>query len=217
MPSVLSTKKLKLNQRELVLNAGFSFVEYDAITITNTPYTIPEKIDNVIITSQNGARAFLQIQDEGFKCYTVGKKTTALLADNGLKIEKTAQNAVELARFIVKNYKNEHFHYFCGNRRRDELPTILKEAQVSFEEVITYNTSLTTRSFDQGFDGILFYSPSGVEAFAKANTLEKTTAFCIGNTTATEARKHTNNVIVSNATTIESTIAKTVKTLAIRY
>ncbi|GGG13292.1 hypothetical protein GCM10011344_12450 [Dokdonia pacifica] len=216
---VLSTKKLKPNQRELLLNAGVSFVEYDAISIAPIDFEIPEEIENIIITSQNGAKFFinklktLPLLEEKAEAryFAVGEKTTALLEENNYKVAKTAQNGAELGHFIVKNHKNGHFTYFCGKQRRDELPTILKEAAILCNEIVTYETHLNEQSFIQKFDGILFYSPSAVSAFAKANKINK--AFCIGNTTATEARKYTDQVIVSNATTIESTIAKAVNTL----
>ncbi|MEP0266773.1 DUF559 domain-containing protein [Dokdonia sp.] len=213
---VLSTKKLKPNQRELLLNAGVSFVEYDAISIESIDFEIPKGLGNIIITSQNGANAFINsndLQEEkiGLMCFCVGNKTTALLEKNGLKVVKAAQNGEELGHFIAKNHQNEHFTYFCGNQRRDELPTILKEAGISCNEIVTYETHLNEQTFNQKFDGFLFYSPSGVSAFAKANTIS--TAFCIGETTATEVKKYTQNIVVSNATTIESTIAKAVNTL----
>lgn len=220
MKTILSTKKLLPNQRELLLNAGVSFVEYNAISITPVDFEIPVNTENIIITSQNGAKAFINkakelsfpIEEElEVKCFCVGEKTTALLEKNGYKVIQTAQNGEELAHFIVKNHKNKHFTYFCGEQRRDELPTILKKETILCNEIVTYQTHINEQSFNQKFDGILFYSPSGVTAFAKANAISQ--AFCIGETTATEARKHTSKVIVSNATTIESTIAKAVNTL----
>lgn len=221
MPSVLSTKKLLPNQRELLLNAGLSFVEYDAISIKEIPFKAEQPIKNGILSSQNGVAQILAQGLSIEQSFVVGKKTAALLTEKGLKVVEIAKNSTELAHFIAKNHKNEHFYYFCGNKRRDELPTILKETKVSFEEVITYETSLKIQSFDQNFDGVLFYSPSGVEAFAKANPQslplkeekEGCIAFCIGETTADEARKYTDNIIVSNATTIESTIARAVNYL----
>lgn len=217
---VLSTKKLLPNQRELLLNAGVSFVEYNAISITPVDFGIPDNTENIIITSQHGAKAFIEKSKElptsqgeelELKCFCVGEKTTALLEQHDHTVIKTAQNGKDLAHFIVKNHQNKNFTYFCGNQRRDELPIILKEADIICNETVTYQTHSNEQSFNQEFDGILFYSPSGVTAFAKANTISQ--AFCIGETTATEARKYTSKVIVSNATTIESTIAKAVNTL----
>nr|MBX2828949.1 uroporphyrinogen-III synthase [Flavobacteriaceae bacterium] len=67
--------------------------------------------------------------------------------------------------------------------------------------------------FDQKWDGILFFSPSGIKSFLSENTMGNAIAICIGETTASEAKKYTRNVIVANATRIESVIAKAVKTL----
>lgn len=217
--TVLSTKKLKANQRELLLNAGLQFVEYNAIYTREVAFTLSRKLKNVIITSQNAARALFNnlsiTQLEGIKsCFAVGAKTTSLLAKNGINVVKTARNGEELALYIVNDHIEESFTYFCGRERRDELPTLLAKNHVSFDEVVVYETHHNTQTFNQEFGGILFFSPSGVTAFAKAQTnnhFSKSIAFCIGNTTATTARLYFEKVVVSNATTVESTIAKTVK------
>jgi len=259
MPSVLSTKKLLLNQRELLLNAGVSFVEYDAINVTPVDFEIPNEAQNIIITSQNGAKAFLnnygqsepvedenaetlrQAQSDNMRFFIVGKKTTSLFLEKGLKVTKTAQNATELALFIAKSYKNEHFFYFCGNRRRDDLPTFLKLKGIRHNEIVVYKTDLNLEVLKQSFEAILFFSPSGVQSFIQANYPDKlikkprkvspkdsdkergsllwsgditdARAICIGMTTYQEANRHFYSCFVANSTTVESTIAKAVKTL----
>lgn len=216
MTSILSTKRLIINQQELLLNAGVSFVAYDAIDIKPISFTLSRKHKNIIVTSQNGARLFLEnlqkTQDNDIHLFCVGEKTTALLEKNDLKVVKTAQNGQKLGLFITKNYKNESFSYFCGKQRRDELPSILKEATITFEEIVIYETHLNKRVFNRTFDGVLFFSPSAVQAFVSQNKAQ-TTAFCIGETTANKAREYFKNVVTSNATSVESTIAKTVNYL----
>ncbi len=221
MKTVLSTKKLLPNQRELLLNAGLGFVEYDAIQIIPVPFDIPTEAKNFIITSQNGATLVTQYisLDPSFSgdrkshinIFCVGEKTAAILKKNHLNVIKIAQNGAELGDFIEKNYKNESFHYFCGNKKRDELPTILHKANILCNEIITYETHLTEKSFTQVFDGVLFFSPSGVHSYHTTN--KSRIAFCIGETTAFEARKYSNHVIVANSTRVESVIAKAVKIL----
>lgn len=219
--TILSTKRLLSNQRELLLNAGLRFVEYNAIRIVGVPFTLSRKLTNTIITSQNGATIFTdalksnptEVVQGQIKCFAVGSKTAALLTKKGIKVIKTAQNASELAHYIAQEYPREIFTYICGKQRRDELPDILKEAGIFCNEVVVYQTYESEQSFDKTFDAVLFFSPSGVSAFAKAN-LTQPVAFCIGETTAKTARKYFDQVIVSNATTIESTIAKAVKYLA---
>jgi hydroxymethylbilane synthase len=57
----------------------------------------------------------------------------------------------------------------------------------------------------ENFTGVLFYSPSTVESYVQENAIDKI-AFCIGESTANEARKHFKNVQVANLQTVESVI-----------
>ena len=65
---------------------------------------------------------------------------------------------------------------------------------------------MNTRKFDDKFDGILFYSPSGIESYLVDNNNFDAVAFCIGFTTAFEAEKHFKKVEVAKLPTIESVI-----------
>jgi uroporphyrinogen-III synthase len=216
---ILSTKKLLTNQKELILNAGASFIEYDAIAIKYLKFEVPKAIKNAVFTSQNGVKSFLDCQLEPSRrikiqdCFCVGDKTKLLLEENGIKVTKIAKNSTELGQYIAKNYKKEPFYYFCGSMRRDELPEILKASENELFEVKTYKTTLNLNKFDQKWDGILFFSPSGVESFSIRNKMDTSVAFCIGETTASEAKKYTKNVVVSNSTSVESVIAKAVNVL----
>lgn len=218
---ILSTKKLKPNQRDLLLGGGFSVVDYNAIRIELLDFEIPSEIKNAIFTSQNSVRALIDNSEfapfkwerAGVSVFCVGQKTKALLEQNGLKVTFLAQNSIELGDFIAKKHKNETFHYFCGSARRDELPKLLKASKIELFEVKTYKTTLKPRKFDQKWDGILFFSPSGIESFVAENKIINSTVFCIGKTTAAEAQKYTSNIVIANATSIESVIAKAVKTL----
>jgi len=214
--SILSTKKLNASQRELLLNSGMSFVEYDAIDIEFIDFQAPSKIENAIFTSRNSVNSFFKNEDRSnsiLNSFCVGEKTETILLKNDQNVVKTSQNASELAHFIIKNHKNDAFLYFSGTRRRDELPKTLKKANMDVFETKTYKTELKSMKFDQKWDGILFFSPSGVESFVLENKLANSTVFCIGETTAAAAKKYTSSVIVANSTTVESVIAKAVKVL----
>lgn len=213
MPTVLSTKILKENQGLLLLQAGISLVHYDAIKIEWVPFKIPSEVKNAIITSQNAVKAVMGHGLSVMSCYCVGEKTKALLEENGLKVVKMAEYATELADYLVKNHKNDHFHFFCGNIRSDEIPLKLKESNITFEEIEVYKTTLNPRKFERNFDAVLFFSPSGVRSFVSENKIRNSKAICIGTTTASEAIRHTANVVIANTTTVESVIAKTVKIL----
>lgn len=223
MPTVLATKKLKENQRSLLLNAGVSLVEYNAIKIEFAPFEVPKNIVNAIFTSQNGVNSFFAsvrsnkanapVVNFIENCFCVGEKTKALLAENGLKVIKMTEYASELAEYLVKNYKNDTFHFFCGNIRSEEIPSKLKANNISFKEIEVYKTSLNPKRIEREFDAILFFSPSGVRSFISENKINNSAAICIGTTTAAEAKKHTENVVISNTTTVESVIAKAAKIL----
>jgi uroporphyrinogen-III synthase len=218
-PLILSTKKLKLNQRDLLLGAGISLVDYDAITITFLDFETPSAIENAIFTSQNGVLSFLNKRQPLAtvkNCFCVGDKTKALLEENGLKVQEVAQNSKELSEIIVTNYKNSSFLYLCGTMRREELPEVLKKEKIIIFQVKTYQTELKPKKFNQKWDGILFFSPSGVASYLSENkNSQDTIAYCIGNTTATSAQEHFENVVVANVNSIESVIAKVVKTVKI--
>ncbi len=213
MPTVLSTKKLALNQKELLLNSRIGLVEYDAITIKFIDFKLEaSKIRNAIFSSKNALKAIEGKNIEIENCFCVGDKTAAYAESNGFKISAKAYNARELALKIVKEHPQKEFHFFSGNKRREELPEILRENNIIYNETRVYKTSLNPRKFESEFDGILFFSPSGVRSFTEKNPIN-TTAFCIGVTTASEARKHTNNFVVAKQPTIENVIAKVVSKL----
>lgn len=210
MPRILSTKILAENQKQLLLNAGMALVEYNAILIDFIDFQVTENsIKNAIFSSKNAVKAILAKNVEINNCFCVGDKTAALLEKNGFSIKEKANNSEELAEKLVKNHKNQQFTFFCGNRRRDELPEILNVNQISFEEIEVYKTSLAHRKFSSDFDGILFFSPSCVKSFISENEI-KGVAFCIGATTASEAKKHTENIEIANQPGIENVIAKCV-------
>lgn len=208
---ILSTKKLTIAQKELVLNAGLSFVEYDAIKINLEEVFGDREIENAIFTSKNAVRA---VQDSGYdikKCFCVGTTTKNVLVENGQNVVETAQNASELAEIIVKKYKSDSFLFFCGNLRRDELPHILQQHNISLEEQVVYTTNLNTKKFSHNFDGVLFFSPSTVQSYISENSLDEGVAFCIGNTTASEVRKHSDTIIIANKPTVANVIVQAVK------
>ncbi|NAS31763.1 uroporphyrinogen-III synthase [Flavobacteriaceae bacterium R38] len=212
---VLSTKKLTLAQRELLLNGGLGFVEYDGLKIE--PIAVPDLQieDHIIITSKN---AFRSIKDSHHwdtlkekNWWVVGERTTAELQKNDLKINAVGLNSVDLAQKIIEKSPETRFTYFTGNMRREELPELLSEHSVDFKEYIVYNTVMTPKKFNTVFDGILFFSPSGVDSYVMENTIENEVCFCIGNTTATEAKKYTNNIVKANKASVENVIVQAVK------
>lgn len=214
MTSVLSTKILLPNQKELLLNSGLQLVEYDAIKIDFISFESPKQIPYALVSSKNAVKALLQKRIEVENYYCVGDKTRALLEKNDQNVMKSAKNGQELGGFIQKTHKDGPIFFFCGNRRREELPSALRAAHIPYEEVVTYQTQLNPKKFERSFDAVLFFSPSGVESFLKVNNLNNSWAICIGETTAEPLRSIHKKIAVANTPTVESVIAKTVKTVS---
>lgn len=217
MKTVLSTKILNAPQKELLLNSGLGLVEYDAINIEFLDAEIPFQYPYYIITSKNTAKVFLSqvdgSQKEKFKILCVGEKTKAMLEEHGLQVVETAAYATDLADTIIKNYKEESFLFLCGDKRRDDLPETLSKNSVRFEELQVYRTKPNPKAFHRNFDGILFFSPSGIQSYLLKNKIGDSTLFCIGDTTAEEAKGHTKNIIVANKPTVENVLVQAIKHL----
>ncbi|WP_121665996.1 uroporphyrinogen-III synthase [Mesonia aquimarina] len=211
MSTILSSKILEQNQFSLLLNANINIVQYNAIHIHfHQNLDMPTQVENAIITSKNAFKA-IQNKVEIKQAFVVGNKTAELLKNAEISIAEKADYGKNLADIICKNHAEKNFHFFCGNKRRNEIPNILRENKITFIETEVYKTTLNPKKFKQEFDGVLFYSPSGVQSFVQQNKLKNTTAFCIGKTTASEAKKHTENIIIANQPTVENLIVQVVK------
>lgn len=221
--TVLSTKVLGPSQKSLALNAGLRLVEYNAISINHLNFKLPkEHFDALIFTSQNGVKAYLEHlkglsshgnQGVGIKrALCVGEKTKWFLEENRFEVIAFAQNAEELGKTITKSYHGLKLLWPTGTQRRNEMPTMLKKGNVEFTELTVYETVANPKKLETTFDGILFFSPSAVSSFVQNNSISGT-AFCIGNTTAEEVKKYTENYFVANKPTIENVLVQAVKRL----
>ncbi len=205
MPTVLSTKILTEAQQQRLLNSGLGLVHADFIKTEVLDFESDEKIENAIFTSKNGVNAVL---DRGIKiesAFCVGMRTKALLEENRVKVIKAGKNGEALGEIIVNEFQQLEFTYFCAEDRLDILPNILKKSVIDVEEIPVYKTVLSPKKIDSGFDGVLFFSPSGVESFFLENEL-KGEAFCIGNTTANAVKKYTTNYTIVSKTTVEDVL-----------
>lgn len=211
---ILSTKKLLVNQKQFLLNANMSLVEADFISIKQKKVAIETINENLIFTSQNAVLSLIEniestetldlLKKKNVFC--VGMKTKALLEENGFNVVAYTGYAADLAEIITLIYNKEKFSFFSGNLRRDTLPEALKEAKIVFNEMEVYQTILNPQKVNGPFDGILFYSPSGIESYLKNNKITKETCFCIGTTTAEALEKTINNVVIANQPTVENVI-----------
>lgn len=214
MIRILSTKKLQANQKQFLLNAGFSVLEADFIQITAKEFTFTNINDNLIFTSGNAVKLVSNhpdVQDIRRKpCFCVGEKTADLLDENGFTVQEIADNAAKLAETIVSAYAGESFTFFSGSQRLEDLPSQLSQAKIDWNETEVYQTTLTPQKIDAVLDGILFFSPSSVESYLSANEMTNQTCFCIGPTTAKALENRTQKVVIANQPSVENTIIQAI-------
>lgn len=209
--NIYSTKTLTADQKLLFHNDVVS-ESNDAIKISLN--RIPKKvvrneIKNVIITSQNAVEALLTnfsaVELQFKNIYCVGRRTKRMVEKRIGKVTHMAPNAKKLAEYLVEYIDGTEVTYFCSDLRLDDLPKILTENNITVNEVEAYQTKYDSEKFDNAVDGIMFYSPSTIEAFLKVNKANGI-AFCIGETTANIAKKHFEDVRVAKVPTVESVI-----------
>lgn len=207
---ILSTKKLQPNQKQFLLNAGLSVLEADFISVNLKAFAIDKVNENLIFTSQNAVISFLHNEKaamlKGRKIFCVGIKTKAALEHYGYTVEACTDYAEDLAKVITQSYNKGSFTFFAGSMRRETLPEAMGNAGIVMNEVLAYETVLTPHSITPSLNGILFFSPSGIESYLKENTIKDETCFCIGTTTAQALEDITKNIVVANQPSVENVI-----------
>jgi hydroxymethylbilane synthase len=208
---IYSTKTLSEDQIKLFHeNLNIRSSDFIKISLNRlTPHFLKTKMKNVVITSKNAVQSILsnitsdQLQFENIYC--VGRRTKRLVEDSIGKVKHTEKNAKQLAKYLVNFIEGTEVTYFCSDLRLDDLPSILKEHQINVNEVEAYKVKFDPEKVDDKAEGIMFYSPSTVKSYMLKNEA-KPIAFCIGETTAAEARKHFKDVRVAKVPTVESVI-----------
>ena len=214
MAFVIATKRLTDGQKNLLIQSGLEIADYNAIdkyplekTSTNVDFPV-----SAIVSSAYGTQLLLKQNPRFDRLYVVGKQSAKLLQSNDFQPNFTAENAAQLADFILRNHpKEKALHFFCSQQRRNELPDKLTLNSFHLEEIYLYRIRAHHVIFQRKVDAVLFLSPSAVRSFCDANDQRDFVAFCIGNTTAIEAKKYRLEVKVPKSTSYESLIATCVK------
>ena len=207
---ILSTRPLHETLLQEAKQAGIdidelSFIETSPIQSPSLQSEIDEALQQsitAVFTSMNAVEAVAdQIKEKktNWKIYCIGTTTQQLVVNyfGQDAIAGTANDAAALAKLIIEDQPKGKLIFFCGDQRRDELPEILAQNSLEVKEIIVYQTTAIQHRIQKLYEGILFFSPSGVESFFSNNQLtKKTILFAIGNTTAKEIKKHSNNQIV---------------------
>jgi uroporphyrinogen-III synthase len=173
----------------------------------------------VVFTSMNAVEAVhAQLSDHmpEWDIYSIGHTTQQLIRDyfKASRMMATGDSAAQLAQAIVDTASVNDVIFFCGDNRRDELPSILRTNNIQVNEITVYQTLITSAPIAKVYDGILFFSPSTVESFFTTNTLPThTIPFAIGKTTAEAISMHTQNRIIISESPGKDKLAR----LAIAY
>lgn len=147
-----------------------------------------------VFTSRKAVNAIQEMMEQGLQpepgisIYAVGPKTKGKLSEVGLNARIPYQhNAEELADLIIEEGSTREVIYFRGNRCMQTIQNKLESANITVYDPEVYQTHLTEISIpERHFEGVVFYSPSAVDAFKKSGgfTHSWPNMFAIGPTTA---------------------------------
>jgi hydroxymethylbilane synthase len=209
--NVYSTKTLTEAQQNL-FHDDIKVNSSDFIQINTNrikPFLLKSEIKNVIITSKNAVEALITnipTEELQFKnIYCVGRRTKRMVEQKIGKVTHSEKNAKKLAEYLVEYLEGTEVTYFCSDLRLDDLPNILSENNITVNEVEAYSTKFASERIDDKVEGVMFYSPSTVKSYLLENQADKI-AFCIGESTAAEAKKRFKDVRVAKVPTVESVI-----------
>ena len=222
---ILSTKKIsdtfiQLAAENNIFIDSLNFIEIEELIsdeIKNRIIELSEKNINAIFTSSNAVNAVGKIvgKQANWKIFCIEpstKNTVQNIFTNTL-IAGTAKDAEELSQKIVQDKSVKQIVFFCGNQRRDLLPSQLRMNRIHVEELIVYNTIETPQTVTKKYDGILFFSPSAARSFFEENKISsETNLFAIGKTTAAELKNYSNNrTVISEIPDTQKLIAEVIK------
>lgn len=193
---IASTRKLNAALVSEAKSKGIFIDDKDLLQIDllDTP-TLAQQIANntlpLVFTSQYAVQAVVQIIKNhdltlpSKQAYCIEGKTETLTREAGFDVIDTATDANNLAHKLASTQVAKHLLHLSANIRLDGWKTFLQTHQIEVDTLEVYHKNVHPRQL-QADDGVLFFSPSQVDAFWSFNSLEPTTpAFCIGQTTAT--------------------------------
>ncbi len=206
MINILSTKKIKDSLVKVAQSLGLRLLAHDFIAIeflSGLPETqaITKAHQHLIFTSANAVKAYqkiidrhgLEMQHKKLHCLQGETSKSAARLQN-VEIISRAKNAQELAHAILKHQDVEKASFFCGNKRRDTLPRLLRQQNIVVDETVLYRTVLVAHQIAEPYQAVLFFSPSAVESFFQNNHLARhIPCFCIGDTTKNALRQFADN------------------------
>jgi len=223
---VLSTVDL---DQSLIAHALEHGVEIDAVSFIQVD---PVKDDNLreeleemsklqltaVFTSANAINAIsetLQSCKPNWNVYCIGNATKKAVLQyfDASCIKGTANDGAALADIIEANGILEVV-FFCGDKRLDALPDFLYQHEITVHEIVVYKTKETPVAVKKHYQGVMFFSPNGVNSFFSVNNVApQTTLFAIGHTTegAVRTKADKNTIVVSDTPSKEEMVQKVIE------
>jgi len=163
--------------------------DIDDIAIEKKIRELSNQKITVVFTSTNAVNAVARFisKQPGWKIFCIGSTTKTLVKKffGEGAVAEFAENAESLSKLILQNSSIKDITFFCGDKRRDELPGNLNKGGIVVDEIVVYKTIETPTVLTKQYDGILFFSPSAVQSFFSKNSINKNAKiFVIGSTTA---------------------------------
>ena len=214
MTRILSTKKLSKALKMKFSDAEIELVEKNFIQTKSFSFETPQLNDYLVFTSKQAVKSVLISEIKNvhtISCLCVGSKTKKFLEKKGFTVIESTDYAEELIQIIDTKYKGNSFTFFCSNIRRNTIPNYFQQNKIAYNETIVYETKLKPHQIKEPFDGVLFFSPSGVNSFLEKNSLENRICFCIGTTTAKALENRTKNIVIASQPTVENVITEVIK------
>jgi uroporphyrinogen-III synthase len=185
-----------------------SFIQVDPIRETSLDEEL-EKLCKLpltaVFTSANAINSMAGILN-AFKpvwnIYCIGNATKKAVLEHFdiSAIKGTANDGEGLAEKIKSNGVSEVV-FFCGDKRLDALPDFLYRHDIMVREIVVYKTREIPELIKKHYQGVMFFSPNGVNSYFRVNIAgPHTVLFAIGNTTAAAIRSKTNNTVVVSET-----------------
>jgi uroporphyrinogen-III synthase len=206
---ILSTAEL---DQVLISKAFSQGVEIDALSFIQVEFIKDNNLNQeladlcklhltAVFTSANAVNAISQIvlkHKPNWDIYCAGDATkTAVFSYFDPKFLKgSAPDAAGLVDIIKTNNLKEVL-FFCGDKRLDSFPELLYQEEIMVHEIVVYKTKETPEEIKKHYQGILFFSPNGVNSFFRVNSINPhTVLFAVGNTTANAIKSKTTNKII---------------------
>lgn len=212
---ILSTKKLSSAHIQLTQAQGIFITDIDFLTIQThvsaATKIILENVEDdavVFFTSQYAVKAtapFLQNKKLQVYCINGATLQTVNAALPNASIIASAPYAADLIKLVTLHHTKKYY-FFCGNKSLNTIPDFLKKNKITLKKIEVYINTAMPQKIEKNFDGVMFYSPSGVESFLSINTVPHL-SICIGTTTANAISKSKDTkILVSNVPRIENMI-----------